>query len=125
MSHLAKDFETPTDVELTDHQILDAERLVVKYAHEMGELTKDVEIEDFEIVRIDECMSAIEIKALTELMEDDNSFDLDFEEFYVNYVALAGDIKTKQVLKQGDSLKLDLSHIFGDIGEALADIRVA
>jgi len=114
-----RDFETPTDTQLTDNQKLDAERLVVEYAHENGELKKEVELEDFETVRIDECMNTIEIKALTELMENDSSYDLDFEKFYMTYVELASDIKTKEVLGKGEELKFDMSHMFGDVQKEL------
>jgi len=105
MSHFNRDFETPSDNEITEDQLLDAEDMFLTYVHEMGEIPNSLEDEEFETFTKEEVFIDAQLKALAQIIKDDTAFDLDFKEFKANYLALAWDIQTKKVFGAGKDMK--------------------
>lgn len=122
MRHLEnRDFETPADAEpLTDHQLLNAERLVVDYVYSMSKLPEEVELEDFTTVAFADCITEAEEKALNTIIKNDIMFDFDFEEFYMSYAELAGQIRSEEVSQRGEAL----THMLGDVLASIEDLKV-
>ncbi len=96
--------------ELNEFEMLEAEDKIISYILSIGELPKEVELDSFEIVRIDEALNEFEIKALETLMQDDSNYDLSEKDFFDKYLLLSSKLKSDSVLSQG--VKLDFAHIF-------------
>ena len=103
--YINRDFETPADNDITEDQLLDAEDMFLTYVHEMGEIPNSLEDEEFETFTKEEVFIDAQLKALAQIIKDDTAFDLDFKEFKADYMALAGDIKTKKVFGAGKDMK--------------------
>ena len=99
-----------TGRELNEFEMLEAEEKIISYILSMGELPKEVELDNFEIVRIDEALNEFEIKALETLMQDDSNYDLSDKDFFDKYILLSSKLKSDDVLSQ--CVKLDFAHIF-------------
>ena len=93
-----------TDSELTDDALLEAEKLIVSYALNMAELPKEIELDSFDVVKIEEALCRYEIEALKELIKNDDNFDLSEDDFYDKYFKLSSRLSSENVIEGGEKL---------------------
>ncbi|NOR57197.1 MAG: hypothetical protein GQ474_01590 [Sulfurimonas sp.] len=99
------------NTDLTDSELVDVERLFLESIHSTGEIPNTIEYDYserdeylFEEFTEDEIFTSHELKAIALIIEEDKMFDFPFEEFYMFYIELAGQIRTKHILEKGESL---------------------